>query len=236
MAELDTDSDSSHPEIISLSSSASIAREHHRVQRTFHAAEKRKAKEKNRRRDERFKAQAADTRQRTTVTREIHQVRDHKMEPDNIPSVDQRMTGDAEEDIERDASGSETGEEWGGINIENEDKFPIVVEEFEDVEMLKGEESGKETRNEDFDSGRAESDDDDQNTLQSISSKYLPDHIFLTALSKSKAGNDVRPSQATPKTRPARKRQGVRARAKDVAVGWVPISHPNTVFLFFCIL
>jgi hypothetical protein len=161
-------------------------------------------------------------RQRITVTRE----------PDNIPSVDQGMIGDAEEDMEGDARGSETGEEWGGINIENEDKFPVMEEELEDVEMLKGEQSGKETRNGDFDLGM----DDDQNALQSISSKYLPDHIFLAALSKPKTRNDVRPSQRTPKTRPARKRQGVHARAKDVAVGWVPISHSNTVFLFICVL
>ena len=245
MIQDDTDSESGRPEIVSLSSSASAARGHIRTLRNFHAAEKRKAKVKNRRHDERFKAQA-DMRWRVAATsgRGKHDVGDHDVDVDDNVSADgsgsdsphQRMTramGDAEEETEEDASGSESGEEWGGINIENEQNFRVVAEEIEDVEMLQGEEKEKETQTGDLDTGEGESDNDDLSALQSPSSKYLPDHVFLAALSKSKAGNDVRPPSTTPKTRPLNTRQYVHARAKDVAVGWVPISHSNAVFLFF---
>jgi hypothetical protein len=238
MVQDDTDSESGRPEIVSLSSSASAARGHHHALKNFHAAEKRKAKEKNRRRDERFKAQA-DMRQHVTATAPrgmgMHDVGGHEVEPGNnasggSDSLHQRMTramGNAEE--ETDASGS--GDEWGGINVQNEENFRDMAEELEDVEMLKSEESEKETQNGDLDLGEREGSDDNPSALQSLSSKYLPDHIFHAALSKPKARNDVRPSRATLKTRPPGKRQRVHARAKDVAVGWVPISHPNMVFL-----
>jgi hypothetical protein len=99
MTQDDTDSESGSPEIVSLSSSASAARGHHRALRNFHAAEKRKARETNRRRDERLKAQA-DRRRRVTATqrRGIHGVGDHEVEPDtdnNVSGRDnlhQRMT------------------------------------------------------------------------------------------------------------------------------------------------
>ncbi|KAI0247396.1 hypothetical protein BJV78DRAFT_939020 [Lactifluus subvellereus] len=231
MVQDDTDSESGRPETVSLSSSASAARGHNRALRNFHAAEKQKAKAKNRRRDERFKAQA-DIRWRVTAAsgRGKYDVGDHEVDADDNVGVSgsdsrhQRMTramGDAEEETEEHASGGESGEEWDGINIENEQNFRIVAEELEDVEMLKGEEREKETQtgHRDLDTGEGESNKGDLGALQSLSSKYLPDHVFLAALSKPKAGNDVRPPPTTPKTRPLNRRQYVHARAKDVAVG-----------------
>jgi hypothetical protein len=146
------------------------------------------------------------------------------------------LMGNPEEQMEEDTSGSESGEEWGGINIEIEENFRVMAEEPEDVEMLKGEESANGTRSVDLDRGEGKGVRDNPSALQSLSSKYLPDHVFLSALSKPKAKNDVRASQAAPKTRPPGKQQDVHARAKDVVVGWVAISHLNTVFSVLSIL
>jgi hypothetical protein len=238
MTQDDTDSESGSPEIVSLSSSASAARGHRRALRNFHAAEKQKAREKNKWRDERLKAQA-DRRRRVTATKRggMHDVGDHEVEPDTDNNVsgrdDLHQLGNPEEETEEDTSGSDSGAEWGGINIEIEESFRVMAEEPEDVEMLKGEESANVTRSVGLDRGEGKGGNDNSNALQLPSSKYLPDHVFLSALSKPKARNDVRPSRATPQTRPPGKRQDVHARAKDVVVGWVPISHLNTGFLFF---
>lgn len=224
MAQDDSDSESGLPQIISFSTSASVAKGHHHSLRSFHAVEKRKIKERNRRHDERLKAQANARRRVTPTTgKSKHHAENHEVETgdnesgsDLDPRLRWRMTramGDAEEEMEESSDGANaSADEWGGINVGGGGD--------QDVEMWRGEGSegtkGK-SRNADPDSSEGEGDDDG---LQAPSSKYLPDHVFVAARPKLNPENDVvRISRKTPKTRSTRKRHPVRARGKDVVVG-----------------
>ncbi|KAI0300078.1 hypothetical protein B0F90DRAFT_446198 [Multifurca ochricompacta] len=205
----DTDSESGLPEILTLSTSSSTAKEYDRALRRFHTAEKRKIREKNRRRDEHFKAQA-DMRQRATATsgRGNPDLGYHEVEED-----------DNEEETEAGVSWSSSVEEWGGIKVTNEN-FQVST-----VEVLEGKtEEGRQNRDPHSVGGEGDGHEDDSSALQSLPSKYLPEHFFsaAAALSKSRPANNVvaRLSQTTPNTRTSRKqRLRVHPRAKDVVVG-----------------
>jgi hypothetical protein len=251
----DSDSDSGLPETISFSTSASVAKGHNHALRSFHAVEKRKIKERNRRHDERLKAQA-NTRHRVTVTTGKGKlyVGNHEVETGDIesgsdldPHLHRRMTramGEAKEEMEESdsASASASAEEWGGINLTSGGDLQAAP--VQDVEMSseEAEEWEEMPRNGDLDSGEGggdDGDDDDDGGLGALRSqaptrKYLPDHIFVAAWSKPKPDNEVRQSQTTLKTRDSRKRQLVKACPKDVVVGWVfQSSHSSILFLFF---
>ncbi|KAI0288295.1 hypothetical protein BC826DRAFT_1107797 [Russula brevipes] len=235
MAHDDTDSESSLPETVSLSTSASAAKGHDRALRNFHAAEKRKIREKNRRHDERLKVQANMRRHATATTGKGRlYVENHEVgadDPDGGSDTHQRLhsrmtraMGDAEEETEEVDSGSTSGEEWGGIKAANEEDYQVSADVIVGMLTDEGEEEKKEeTRNGNLDSSEVGGDDDDDgpSTLRPLSppSKYLPDHLFIAAFSKSKLGNLLRPSRTTPKTRSSGKRHSVRTRTKDVVVG-----------------
>jgi hypothetical protein len=243
MVQEDSDSESGLPETVPLSTSASAAKRHDHTLRNFHAAEKRKIREKNRQHDERLKAQAHMRRRVTAASgKDRLYVGYHGLETgdneggrDMDPRLHERMTramGDAENEMDEVDSGSGSGseEEWGGIKISKMDGFQVVADQ--DLEML-GSEGEEKFRSGDSDPGDGEGDEDDGLGVQqplASPSKYLPDHLFLAAFSKPK--NTLRPSQTTLKTRPSRKRQSVRARTKDVVVGWVSIPHISILFLF----
>ncbi len=252
MAQHDPDSDSGLPEIISFSTSASVAQGQNHALRNFHAVEKRKIKERNRKHDQHLKAQA-NLRRRVTATtgKSKHHAENHEVETgDNESGNDldlrlhRRMTramGDAEGETEESdgVSASASADEWGGINVADGEDVHWQAAEGQDVEMSRGEgteETQGKSRNGDPDSGEGQDDDDDDGLSalrsQAPSSKYLPDHVFVAARPKPDPKTDVRLLQTTPKTRSARKRQPVRARTKDVVVGWVSISHCNILFLF----
>ena len=240
MAQDDSDSESGLPQIISFSTSASVAKGQHHALRSFHAVEKRKIKERNRRHDERLKAQATVRRRITATTgksnqhAENHEVEtgDNESGSDLDPRLHRRMTramGNAEEEMEGSDGANASAEEWGGINVAGGGG--------QDVEMSSGEgteETEGESRNADPDSGEGEGDDDGLGAphSQAPSSKYLPDHVFVAARPKLNPENDVRISQTTHKTRSTRKRHPVRTRRKDVVVGCVSISHCSILFLF----
>lgn len=241
MAQDDSDSESGLPQIISFSTSASAAKGHHHALRSFHAVEKRKTKERNRRHDERLKAQA-NVRRRVTATtgKSEHHAVNHEVETgdnesrsDLDPRLHWRMTramGNAEEEMEESDGANASADEWGGINVAGGGG--------QDVEMSRGEgteEAEEKSRNADPDSGEGEGDGDDglgAPHSQAPSSKYLPDHVFVAARPKLNPKKDVRISQTTSKIRSTRKQHPVRARGKDVVVGWVSISHCNILFLF----
>lgn len=122
-----------------------------------------------------------------------------------------RAMGDAEEEVEL-VSGSESGGEWGGIKSADPENF-----QNRRMEISKGD-----TRA--LDSDRVSDEDDvgsdDSTAVQSTAGKYLPDHLFATALAKSRPRDCARPSQTTPKARSNnKKRRHPLARAKDVVVG-----------------
>jgi hypothetical protein len=236
MPQDDSDSESSLPQIISFSTSASVAKGQHHALRSFHAVEKRKTKERNRRHDERLKAQA-NTRRRVTATtgKSEHHAENHGVETgDNESGIDLdprlhwRMTramGDADEEAEESDGANASADEWGGINnIAGGEDVHWQAAGGQDVEMSRGEgteETEGKSRNADPESGEGEGDDDGLGAphSQAPSSKYLPDHVFVAARPKLNPENDVRISQTTPKTRSTRKRHPVRARRKDVVVG-----------------
>jgi hypothetical protein len=252
MAQDDLDSESGLPEIISFSTSASLAKGHHHVLRSFHTVEKRKIKERNRRHDERLKAQANMRRHVTATTgKSKHHAENHEVETganqsgsDLDPRLHWRMTramGDAEEEMMEESDGANaSADEWGGIDVAGGEGSHWQAAGGQDVEKSRGEgiqgmeEREGKPRNADPDSGEGEGDDDGLGALhsQAPSSKYLPDHVFVAARPKLNPENDVRTSQTTPKARYTRKRHSVRARRKDVVVGWVSISHCNILFLF----
>ena len=249
MTQHDPDSESGLPEIISFSASASLAKGQHHALTSFHTVEKRKIKERNRRHDERLKAQA-NMRRRVTATtgKTRHHSENHEAETgddesgsDLDPRLHLRMTramGDAEEEMMEGSDGANaSADEWGGINIAGGEDVLWQAAGGQDVEMSRGEgteETEEKSRNADPHPGEGEGGDDGLGTLHSQvpSSKYLPDHVFVAARPKLNPENDVRISQATPKTRSTRKLHRVRARGKDVVVGWVSISHCNIPFLF----
>jgi hypothetical protein len=225
MPQDDSDSESGLPQIISFSTSASVAKGQHHALRSFHAVEKRKTKERNRRHDERLKAQANTRRRGTATTGESkhhHEVEtgDNESGSDLDPRLHWRMTramGDAGEEAEESDGANASADEWGGINN-------VAGGEDQDVEMSRGEgteETEGKSRNADPDLDEGEGDDDGLGAphSQAPSSKYLPDHVFVAARPKPNPENDVRISQTTPKTRSTRKRHPVRARRKDVVVG-----------------
>jgi hypothetical protein len=250
MAHDDTDSESSLPETVSLSTSASAAKGHDRALRNFHAVETRKIREKNRRHDERLKVQANMRRHATAATGKGRlYVENHEVEADDPDGgsdthhrLHWRMTramGDAEEETEEVDSGSTSGEEWGGIKAANEEDYQVSADLNVGMLTDEGEEEKKEeTRNGNLDSSEVGGDDDDDGprTLRPLSppSKYLPDHLFVAAFSKSKLGNLLRPSRTTPKTRSSGKRHSVRTRTKDVVVGCVSIP-PSLRFGILCL-
>ena len=169
MTQDDTDPESGLPETISLSISASVAKGHDYSLRNYHVAEKRKIREKNRRHDERLKAQANMRRRMTTTTgKDSLYVENHEVGAgDNEggsgidPRLHWRMTramGDAEEETGEVDSGSTSGEEWGGIKGANEEDLQVTTDQ--DVGMLRGE-GKEETRNGDLDTTEWEGDDDD---------------------------------------------------------------------------
>jgi hypothetical protein len=137
--------------------------------------------------------------------------------------------GNAEEEMEESDGANASADEWGGINVAGGGG--------QDVEMSRGEgmeETEGKSRNADPNSGEGEGDDDGLGAphSQAPSSKYLPDHVFVAAQPKLNPQNDVRISQTTIKTRSTtRKQHPVRARRKDVVVGWVSISHCSILFL-----
>jgi hypothetical protein len=253
MAQDDLDSESGLPEIISFSTSASIAKGQHHALRSFRTVEKRKMKERNRRHDERLKAQA-NMRRRVTATtgKSKHHAENHEAETgdnesgsDLDPRLHLRMTramGDAEEEMmmEESDGANASADEWGGINVAGGGAVHWQAAGGQGVENSRGkgiqgtEETEGKFRNADPDSGEGESDDDGLGALhsQAPSSKYLPDHVFVAARPKPNPENDVRTSQTAPKMRSTRKRHPRRARGKDVVVGWVSISHCNILFLF----
>ena len=241
MAQDNSDSESGLPEIISFSTSASVAKGQHHALTSFHAVEKQKLKERNRQHDERLKAQA-NMRQRGTATtgKTKHRAENHEVETgdnesgsDLDPRLRWRMTramGDAEEEMEESDCANAGVDVWEGINMASGEDIYWQTAGGQDVEMSRGEgteETEGKSRNADLDSGEGESDDGGLRALlsQPPSSKYLPDHIFVAVRPKPKPENDVRISQTTPKTRSARKRHPLRARRKDVVVGCVSISH-----------
>ncbi len=242
MAQEDSDSESGLPETVSLSTSASSAKGRDHALRNFHAAQKRKIREKNREHDERLKAQAHMRRRVTATTGKGRlyvgghgcETGDNEGGREMDPRPHWRMTramGDAENEVEEVDSGSASEEEWGGINTANGDDVQVPANQDVDKSTSEGEEK---TRIGDLDSGEGEGADNDLGVPQSLAParKYLPDHVFVAALSNPKPKNDVRLSQTTPKTRSSRKRQSVRTRTKDVVVGWVSIPHFSVLFLF----
>ncbi|KAF8483390.1 hypothetical protein DFH94DRAFT_679935 [Russula ochroleuca] len=249
MAQDDSDSDSGLPETISFSTSAFVAKGHNHALRSFHAVEKRKIKERNRRHDERLKAQANTWRRVTATTGKgklyvgNHEVEtgDTESGSDLDPHLHRRMTramGDAEEETDELNSASASAEEWGGINLASGEDLQAAADQDVEMSRSEGAEEWEEIpRNRDLDSGEGEADDDDDGlgTLrsQAPASKYLPDHVFVAAWSKPKPENEVRQSQTTIKTRGSRKRQPVKPRPKDVVLGWVfQSSHSSIHFLF----
>jgi hypothetical protein len=235
MAQDDSDSDSGLPETISFSTSAFVAKGHNHALRSFHAVEKRKIKERNRRHDERLKAQANTWRRVTATTGKgklyvgNHEVEtgDTESGSDLDPHLHRRMTramGDAEEETDELNSASASAEEWGGINLASGEDLQAAADQDVEMSRSEGAEEWEEIpRNRDLDSGEGEADDDDDGlgTLrsQAPASKYLPDHVFVAAWSKPKPENEVRQSQTTIKTRGSRKRQPVKPRPKDVVLG-----------------
>lgn len=249
MAQDDPDSESGLPEIISFSTSASLAKGQHHALRSFHTVEKRKIRERNRRHDERLKAQA-NMRRRVTATsgKSKHHAENHEAETgdnesgsDLDPRLHWRMTramGDAEEEMMEEsdgANGSASADEWGGIGIAGGEGVHWQATGGQDVEMSRGEgirgteETEGKPRDADPDSGEGGADDDGLGA-QAPSSKYLPDHVFVAARPKQNPENDVRIPRTTHKARSAIKRHPVRARRKDVVVGCVSISHRNILF------
>jgi len=242
MAQDDPDSESGLPEIISFSTSASLAKGQHHALRSFHTVEKRKIKERHKRHDERLKAQAKMRRCVTATTgKSKHHAENHEVETgddesgsDLDPRLHRRMTramGDAEEEMEGSDSANASADEWGGINVAGGEEVHWQAGGGQDVEMSRGEgteETEGKSRNADPYSGEGEGGDDDGLGAlhsQAPSSKYLPDHVFVASRPKVNPENDVRISQTTPKTRSASKRHPVvRARRKDVVVVWVSIS------------
>ncbi|KAI0266454.1 hypothetical protein BC834DRAFT_843066 [Gloeopeniophorella convolvens] len=229
----DSGSDSDAPEAVTLSNSASAAKGRDRALKEFHTAEKQKARERNRRRDERLKAQA-EGRRRTPATMgqskldaEDHEEEDNEGGSDEDARLHARMAramGDAE--WGSDESGAESEGEWGGVGGPGEERLRGVSadeDEDEDVGMSEDEEySGAEDGTDEDMGGKegSESDEDeDDATLEPLSSKYLPDHLFTAALSKPRPAETKRTSQATPQARPVRKRRRVHPRAKDVVLG-----------------
>jgi hypothetical protein len=228
----DSDSESAQPESFSLSASASTAKEHDRTLRILYASQKLRTRETHKRRDEILKAQAGQ-RLRSIASSESGErnLEHHGVEVDDIEGgsdmdarLHRRMTramGDAEEED----SGSESGGEWGGIKSADPENFQKFQNrpKYEDTAISKGD-----TRA--LDSDIVPEDDtvagsDDPGATQSTAGTYLPDHLFATALAKSRPRNDVRPSRTTPKARTTnKKRRHLPARTKDVVVGWVPMS------------
>ena len=235
MAQDHSDSESGLPEIISFSTSASVEKGQYHALRSFHAVEKRKMKERNRRHDERLKAQA-NMRRRVTATTEKskHHAENHKVETGGNESggnldarLHWRMTramGNAEEEMEESDGADASADEWGGINVAGGEDVHWQAVAGQEVEMPRGEgteETEGKSWNADPDSGEGEGDDDGLAAphSQTPSSKYLPDHVFVAARPKLNPEKDVRISQTTPKTRSTRKRHPVGARRKDVVVG-----------------
>lgn len=224
----DSDSESAQPESLSLSASASTAKGHDRALRIHHAAQKRRTRETNKRRDEALKAQA-NRRRRPTAESGEHQgveLDDIEGGSDMDAHLHRRMTramGDAEEEMEQ-VSGSESGEEWRSIKSADPESFQSHPTD-DGMGISKGD-----TRA--FDSEGDSVSSDSPSAVQSTAGKYLPDHLFAAAaLAKSRPRNGVRPSQTTPKARSTtKKRRHPHARAKDVVVGWVSI---NTIILFY---
>ncbi|KAI9454191.1 hypothetical protein F5148DRAFT_1151771 [Russula earlei] len=234
MAQDDTDSESGTgmPEIVSLSTSASAAKGHDRALRSLHAAQKRMAREKNRRCDEYLKVQANNRRRFAATTgKGKHKVYagNHGVEAgdneggrDMDPRLHWRMTramGEAEEEWEETVS-RDASEEWGGIEFADEDlQAPEQTLEMSSGENRDGEKWAGETRDGHLDSGGHV--DGRLGTSQTMapSSKYLPDHVFVTAPSERTPENGLRRSQTMPKTRFSRKRRSAQACTKDVVVG-----------------
>ncbi|KAH9003288.1 hypothetical protein EDB86DRAFT_2826470 [Lactarius hatsudake] len=215
-----SDSDSGQPESLSLSASASTAKGHDRALRILYAAQKRRIRETNKRRDEILKAQAG-RRRRSMIAPGENGERDlehHEVEVDDIEGGSdmdarllRRMTramGEAEEETEQ-ASGSESGEEWRGIKSADPENFQSHPAD-EDMPISSGDTGALDT----------EGDSDDPGAEQSTARKYLPDHLFAAALEKSGPRNNVRPSRTTPEARSTTKRRRPpHSRAKDVVVG-----------------
>ena len=234
---MDSDSESGLPEIISFSSSASIAKGQDHTLRTFHAVEKRKIKDRNRRLDERLKAQANMRRPVTATTGKGRlYVQNHEVETgdnesgnDLDPRLLRRMTramDDAEEETEELDSENASSEEWRGIGVTGGEDVQAAADQDAEMSRSEGaEEREEKPRSGDLDSGEGEGDDDGLGALrsQAPASKYLPDHVFVAAWPKPKpkTEDEVRQSQTTLKTRSSRKRHPVQARSKDVVVGWV---------------
>ncbi len=233
----DSDSDSGQPESLSLSASASTAKGRNHALRILYSAQKRRIRETNKRRDEILKAQAGRRRRSMIASSESGErdLEHHGVEVDDIEGGSdmdtrllRRMTramGEAEEETEQ-VSGSESGEEWGGIKSADPESFQSHPAD-EDIAISKGDTGA-------FDPDSVSEGDsvnhDDPSAVQSTASKYLPDHLFVAALAKSRPRNSVRPSRTTPEARSTtKKRRPPHARAKDVVVGCVPIS-PQ----FFC--
>ena len=221
----DSDSESGRPESLSLSASASKAKERDRALKIHYASQKRKTRETNKRRDDFLKAQAGRRGSIASSERGERNPEHHGVEADDIEGgsdmdvrLHRRMTramGDAEEEVEL-VSGSESGGEWGGIKSADPENFRNRRMD-EDTAISKGD-----TRA--LDSDRVSDEggvgSDDSSAIQSTTAKYLPDHLFTAALTKSRPSDCVRPSQTTPKARSNnKKRRHPHARAKDVVVG-----------------
>lgn len=215
----DSDSESGQPESLSLSASASAAKEHDHALRILYSAQKRRTRETHKRRDEILKAQAGWRRCSITSSESGERNLDHGVEVDDIEGgsdmdahLHRRMTramGDAEEED----SGSESGEEWGGIKSADPKNFQNYP--MEDTTISRGD-----TRALDSDSVEEEdtvTNSDDPGATQSITGTYLPDHLFVAALAQARPRTDVR---LTPKARSTnKKRRRPPARAKDAVVG-----------------
>ncbi len=150
MAQDDPDSESGLPEIISFSTSASLAKGQHHALRSFHTVEKRKIKERHKRHDERLKAQAKMRRCVTATTgKSKHHAENHEVETgddesgsDLDPRLHRRMTramGDAEEEMEGSDSANASADEWGGINVAGGEEVHWQAGGGQDVEMSRGE-------------------------------------------------------------------------------------------------
>ncbi|KAH9055130.1 hypothetical protein EDB83DRAFT_2521340 [Lactarius deliciosus] len=215
-----SDSESGRPESLSLSASASTAKGHDRALRILYAAQKRRIRETNKRRDEILKAQAG-WRRRSMIAPGENGERDlehHEVEVDDIEGGSdmdarllRRMTramGEAEEETEQ-VSGSESGEEWRSIKSADPESFQSHPAD-EDMPISSGDTGALDTEGDSVSS-------DDPGAVQSTASKYLPDHLFAAALEPR---TNVRPSRTTPKARSTtKKRRPPHSRAKDVVVG-----------------
>ncbi|VDB92387.1 unnamed protein product [Peniophora sp. CBMAI 1063] len=216
-----SDSDSDAPEAITLSQSARVARGREQALHDFAATEKRKAKEHNRVRDERLKAQAAGKKERKRPAAKRRKVEDTR-----------EGAGDSDQDDETrrlqarmERAMAEASDEDDGDSGE-EDEFVDLAEDDSEEDDFGEEGSPEEGDADDLDDASSgdeddASDDADDNLESTPSRNYLPDHIFAAAAAALPKGpqrsKPALSSESTLQTRKKRKRSA--RKTKDIVVG-----------------